>query len=900
MTADWPALEKLLDAGDTAGALAVVRDLDDKQRRALAKPLQEYAKRWQAEDFELGSDERYRWYRTAPALMVAVAGGLAGASAVATWLARIGSSDDHHAVLEALRARPQAWREEVALRLAEVRRLAEMELRELAVAWVAETGVEPPATDGFAAAWVQTLRFARRPLVDALREDPLLPHAHRLLFEPDDMGRYLQDPRWSGFPAALVTLAGEGRLDRGVIFDGCLRRLLRGGTPTQLRAYLQIYQGLRVSVDEAAARTHDLIALLPDSVSTVAALAQAELRRIDEAGRLPAGALAEASGAALFRPEKKLAAAQLSWLEAVIKQNPDRAPGLLPEVTVAFGHPAPEVQQKAVALLARHAKHLDAQARAQAAEAADALPGDLRNRLAEVLGKDAPAGEAPDTAGPAAAQAGLAPRPPAPAGVPAPIGSPAELAEEVAALLEITGNGWSGRDVDPVALERTLAGLVALTHADRAGVAAALALVCGRWKIKPGLPERASLRISRECTPSVSELFKVVVGAAVGQGDPGRADGWAGKITVTDRLTAPLRVLMCRMLEIAAGLAAGPVPVLVATPTAATGHIDPAVLLARLEQAAAQGWQPWEYDLQQALLRLPREADPQVAVAARRLGTPAGERLAGWLDRGGLPDPALQRVEYERDDYNFERRRSPGGGWEKITVLEVVTVPLPAAPPVPDSLAGMLLNLPGPRQESSGWTEGWDWTACWPTVAPSHRDLIAAYLLRQWLRAYEGAGLPLLAEADGPVGPGISLAIAGGLGAGGEEARAATVDGMLILARRGQLDGTAVGTDLATLVNHGNRKLTRVVPRLRDAASAGARAPVWDAIAAALPPLLTAALDKPANGLADLVALGTEVAPADGTARPIPELAAYSGHKKGTRLAAEARRLHAHLTRAPA
>jgi hypothetical protein len=908
VTADWPSLEKLLDDGNTADVLAGVRDLDDKQRRALARPLEEYAKRWRAADPEVGSAERYRWYDTASALMVAVAGCLT-ASAAATWFPRAGSagvSDPAlEATLEATRGRPPAWREEVALRLAGLRGLPDGHVRELAVALVAEAGVEPPVTAAFALAWMWTVHGRRRPdrdtvrpLVDVLAEDPLLPDAHRLLFEPDEMGRHLQSWKWSDWPAALVTLAGDRRLDRGVILDACLRRLLRGGTPTQMRTYQQIYEGLGVSVDEAAARTGDLLSLLPDAPSTVAALAQAGLRRVEEAGRLPAEALAEACRAALFRPEKKVAAAQLSWLEAAIKQDPGRAPALLAEVTVAFGHPAPEVQQKAVALLARHSKLLDPEARAQAAAAADGLPSDLRDRLAGILGVQAPdvappGGQAsgqewPGPAGPAAepsgVRPGLPPPPFTPAAMPAPIGSPAELTEQVAAILEATEQrNWPPVPVDPVTLERTLAGLVALTHADSAGMAAALAPVCSRQEIEPGLP-RALPRFSPRSSPDASDLFRVIVGAAAGPGDPGRAAGWADDIASFGRLNAPLRVLMCRLLEIAIGLAVGPVPLLVATPTDVVGHLDPAALLTRVEQAAAEGWQPWENDLQQALLRLPREPAPRVTAAARRLGSPAGERLASWLDSGGLPDVAVRRVEYEELAYNDKLRTT-----ERITMLGLAVEPGSAVALAPGTLGGMLLDLPDPRLERPD--RGSQWAACWPAVAPWHRDLIAAYLRRAWRG---GAELPWLAETDGPAGPGISLVIAVGLGAEAEWSWAATVDGLLILARRGQLDGTAVGADIATLVTLGRLKLARVVPRLRDAAQAGARTQVWDAIAAALPPLLTAALDKPPTGLADLVALGTELAPP--AARPIPELAAYGAQKKGTRLAAEARRLHAHLT----
>lgn len=370
MSADWPELEKLIDAADASGVAAAVVNLDDMQRRALTGPLQEYAKRWLASNSTLDSDDgraMERRGRMAGALRVAGAGCLVPASAVATWLGWAEQYEPYlyqDTLLRVVRARPLAWRQDLARRLAHDAPV----VHGLAVVLVGETGVEPPATMDFALAWYRRVVSSRRGgserrrkewLADVLRDDPLLHEVPRLLFEPDDIGLHLSERSygWASWPSALAELTAEGRLDRAAILDACLGRLLRGGTASQLRAYRQIYQALQITLDEAAGRVRDLVTLLAGAPSPMALAAQADLRRLDKARRLATDALAEASRAALLRPEKKLAATQLSWLRTAIRQQPDRAAKLLPVLTVALGHARPEIQQKAVELLAKYRQH---------------------------------------------------------------------------------------------------------------------------------------------------------------------------------------------------------------------------------------------------------------------------------------------------------------------------------------------------------------------------------------------------------------------------------------------------------------------------------------------------------------------------------------------------------------
>ena len=77
-------------------------------------------------------------------------------------------------------------------------------------------------------------------------------------------------------------------------------------------------------------------------------------------------------------------------------------------------------------------------------------------------------------------------------------------------------------------------------------------------------------------------------------------------------------------------------------PTFATGHVDAAELVTRLEIIEAAGAKPLAADLQQALLRLRRDQDPQTAERAGRLSSPAGRLIARWLNEAPLADPAVE------------------------------------------------------------------------------------------------------------------------------------------------------------------------------------------------------------------------------------------------------------------
>jgi len=911
---DWPELEKLIRRHDATGVALAAAGLGPEQRRALVEPLRQYERQVRADPL--------RW-RERQVLAVAGAAVLPGASALAPWLARndasswdrsTGPTDATPVIMEVLRDRGVPWLADLTVRLADrlPRNGRDVRLWSLVSSLVAVTGIEPPLAEGYVTHWANDRWWEGERVAEDIRRDPRLAALVPRFFEIDAVAALFSGHPDTDWPSALTSLAAEGLVDRAMLIDCCLAGLQRSGRLSALRGLLAVHDALALDLAETAAHVRDYLPLLPAAHSTVAAAAQRQLRRLDEAGKLDPAALREASEAVLLRPEKTLVRSQLDWLGKAAVRDPERAAELTLAAAAAFSHDAADLQARALAVVLKHCDALDPAATAALAVAAAALPPDLRARAAAALG---PVQSASETSA-------LVPVPvpvlaaPAAAAMPPPVGSAEELAAEISALYAAIPDGH-----DPVSLERVLAGLVSCGAAGQAALAAALQPVLARYGwIQPGRP-----RLRAEEHQVIYGPLDLIVGAAVCPPE-GPANGrlpaypeYGGR----DRLPGPYAGLMARMYEIAVGVCYAPRPLLVSAPSTMTGLIEPGELLSRLQRAAAEGWEPWPLDLGQALLRLPRDPDPATAARAAGLGTPAGTALARRLTAGAA-DPEVTVA--PRSALLMRLPQSPGvivnrltaaqaaavqehQGGRRVTIADedVILATVRSSSPEPGR-AGDPCELAGDLPEPELWLEGarfYDnqmrgyaagWMSCWPMMLPAHRDVIAAHMVPLLLkRVGEGRGgggvLPALARADGPVGAGMHLALAYGLGARDQGDRTAAADALVILAARGQLDGEALGRQLGFLVARGTVSLTRVLPGLREVARAGALAPVWPLVAAMLPQILPPAVSQPPQRAAELIALGVEAAQAIRPAATLPCLAALAAGQGSSQLAVQARRL---------
>ncbi|MEV6810821.1 DUF6493 family protein [Micromonospora sp. NPDC051296] len=847
----------LVSKGSADPIAAALAGLPEERRREIGVELTAWFKK----------RDRETWWDsgTGTALAVAVVGCLPTAAQAAAILGRASVNLDGVRAAELVRGvaaeRGVTWLGDLAQRLAgRFNQETWVDRWQFVAALLHAEGAAPPTDDRSVQLWLNAVEFPDRfrrgrpvPVADRLRADPFLPAMLPRLFEVDGLGALMmfdvvyrdwENRERHALLTALARLAADGVVDRVLLLDGSIGRLLRGDRPGALRAFTTLLGLLQPTTTEIAARSTDYLRLLTDAPAPVATMAQQALRELPE---LELEAVLDASRQVLARPDKALVRGQLTWLDRLARQHRDRAAEIAEVIAVATEHPAVELRDRATTLAARHGF-----------EPAPAGPGPVVSRP---RGDDLPP-------------------PPAPQPVPAPITEVDELAEEVAALLGTPSPGTG--------LERILDGLVRLTASDSTGVADALGPIIERRHWSWG--HEHSYQPMCLCAVVVDLLRSVVdrhprrrsrweaLLAAVRRVDPARS---TPELATTDpRMPPPHRLLRARLAEIGIRFGEPGLAGLLSAPTSGNGALDPLALVERL--AALGEHTPWTWDLAQALLRLPADTDEAVAGKAAALGTPAGDRLAAWLRDGGLPQPVMRATPVNR------RARRSGYDWEFDQLPAQRSLVELRPPEGYHDRYGLLTADPAPiGMEHSGWAN------LWPSILPGHRGVVAAYVLPMVAATADmdqrdgTAVLPLLAEATGPGGVALDLAVAYGLGARHSADRVATLDALLALAAAGQLDATGTGERLGTLVAGGLVKLSRAVEPLRDAAAAGAPLTVWRLLAAALPTALTAP-----RGVPDLLTLATETATATGVRIEVPGLAEVAGRSGSSRLVTEARRLH--------
>ncbi|WP_432920675.1 DUF6493 family protein [Microbispora sp. CA-135349] len=858
-----PGLADSIRAGDADRTADLLERAGDEAKRPLAGHLRTFAAQ--------GGLGRGWWDGPphdpqAPALRAAAAACFDTAAEVADWLTRPslwlfeGHQDDARRIARLLRDRPARWRAELVRRLAEEhvwRDEADGGRAHRLSAWfpaarlAEEDGIEPPGDATFVLGWLYAVADRGGDVAD----ERLTRHLAGSLLRGRGLAARLRgagDPV-AAWAAAVARRAGDGVLERGALLEGCAGAFYDGET----RPFTDLYAALRPNPREIP--VGDLVRLVPTAPGPVVQLAVTELRRADAAGLLADELFAEATETLMFRPEKKHVRAALTWAEAGTRGRPGRTGAALRAVTAAFGSVHRDIAERAAAAASRLAARADEDGHAAVRAAADALPADLRDRLAPVFRLDAPPVPVPVAL----------PAPPVEGADPVPaVESPEELAE-----LVVTAR-------DPLTVERLLAGLVTLVHRDREAVRAVVEPVLrADW---PALfdAEPAALGIGgMDEDPRLLTVRAVL--AAVAPETARRFREGVRSYPPHEWDPVPDTLVVTRLREVVRALETAHVPVLLATPTVESGHIDPMTLVERMERLEAAGAEPLDADFQQALLRLPRTIPPAAAVRAGTLTSAAGWELAAWLRRGGLADPVSgHRVV-----------RLPLYEGSATVVTRVFPVVRPREEDLPDLVRRMCVVEPADAVNLA--SQRMDW---WPLLMPSHREVITAWILPRLpplvgSRRADLAPLHRLACGQGPVGGVTAAVLAHGLGCEDDGARGVAVDALLVHAARGDLDGGDLGGFLSVLAAADMVRLGRVVTALGDALAAGAHAQVWAAAARMLAELLPEGRERPRTGMTGLLGIAATAASLTGARSPIPRLAAVARRAGDGAFVREARRL---------
>lgn len=350
--------------------------------------------------------------------------------------------------------------------------------------------------------------------------------------------------------------------------------------------------------------------------------------------------------------------------------------------------------------------------------------------------------------------------------------------------------------------------------------------------------------------------------------------------------------LLHRYAELAEALRNGTLPpVLLATPTWMSGHLDPDALIDRLETCAAAGVEPPPADLAQALLRLPRGCHRAAADRAAKVDSEAARSAARWLAGDGMADPECGHVWRHMVGASMvEFGDGEPEHFAEVRLQPVLRVTTPTGHRLIDEV---LLRQP------------FDWTVdesggtlrAWPAMLPSHREVVAVnflpFLLHgrwgAWVAPTEITGLEI---AQGPMGESTAVILAFLL--------ADSVPGMiplvLSMAARGELPAEAIGRQLALVLRRTWRETRPAIAALTGLAEAGGHHELWRILCALLPGMLPGEGQRITVTHSELVAFAADVARWTGARGEIPVVAEFARSRRRSRFVHECGRLHAQLT----
>lgn len=614
-------------------------------------------------------------------------------------------------------------------------------------------------------------------------------------------------------PLIIAALVEVGYLSRAELVPAVVSRLVRGGTNAQVRPVLALAKELDLSPAEAGECAADLVALLDSRIAGVPAWAQRALHQADDAGKVDADLVLQAVERALMRDEKVLSMTAVKHLVKAHKKGRVSTDAALVALAEGFRHTRIEVAEAALREAAEWVPQASAEVREQVRGVGLGVEPALVSLAAQLLGMaDADAAdEVHDDVVDAPVADVVEP-------MPEPWMTPESVRQFFDAVI-LTGRTSPADLTDEVTRipwELGLAALVSVRYRDPAGVAAALADLDDppRWM------DQGIARLLLEAkNPKPRQARRGLLGRLLGLGE-----------AVVDSLNTSRSEFQEREWEVLQLIEKADVPALVSTPTHRDLSITPEVLLARLTEAATQGWGPGPHDLQWALLRLrlPHGQEAiECAAQADLLGTAAGSALAAWVREGGVPAPHTELV---RVDTHRGRPLDDGAGGHRLQArLHPRREPR-------TQLERELFAHDGVAHVRGTFQPIFANAAGFPGLAP---DVMAAHLLSggvagDWLVVpFEMAALTRASGLPGPA----SAALLVRLVTSDEQHNYPLAVDLLLAWPEGEWLEIA-GQILASAAAEGLIVAQRATAPLSDAVAAGAPSSVLTLVSAALPGLL--------------------------------------------------------------
>lgn len=695
--------------------------------------------------------------------------------------------------------------------------------------------------------------------VQALRASPDTEAMLLAVFDHRDVvlamaGRYASQADMDMAAEIVAELIADGTVDSATLAERAIAALSRGDSVGSQRLQTRLLKAAQPSPTVVRAQARVLGNLLASAAAPAASLAQDLLRQADTATQpLPDDLFVDTCQMAFSRKEKGLRDTQLRWAlgrSATAGTLPSAVNGL----TAALLCPDHGIQQEAAKAIGSAWPALDAVHRptllAQIEASQGVLDAGLYAALWSACTGSAEAAPTPERAPPP--RLGLQKQA---------FASVTELDHLPADVLQALQTYQLDRDA--LAYERAIWAAIDTLNGGRAGRAAA-------------------------------------IGAKLGHATPfGAGSSWR------DRVTHELSwVAHCRIAELQEALAKGEAQAFVSRPSWAHGAIAPEDLADRLATLAAQGSQALPVDLLVALLRT-ETTEPAAIARLRSIGSTQAQVAADFLAAGGTDQLTTRWLIAEGLDESTGWHPRHEAKWYRKGAGEVC-VALQKAPHPPAIDGAPLGWAEGFEAKGAPYTYEFDMVPDWITpLLPNNAEALAAMHLWGFRRAgleYDTDGgkvvavrLPLFTAAHGPAGPALHLAVFYAMSANDAPVRLAGSDGMIALLQQGRWQDALASDLLAECLRRGSVKPSRLAASLAQVREAGEFEAVW----ALLRRIIPVGLDLnplPAN-LADLLALGAEVASSLGAKTPIQAVSALVSSLKGkpNKLQLQAQRLHAVL-----
>jgi hypothetical protein len=245
--------------------------------------------------------------------------------------------------------RPARWTTALATALLDDRFVRWSVVRRL----VREQGVPRPDHPAYVLGMIRGLGGRDRTVLADLRADPdLLDQELWQLFEHVGGGEtsLANADRWGtdGWSSAVLTLATEGRLDRGRLLDRCLATLGRDLNHYAARWFYQLFDALEPTPAELDGRADALLPLLGVSAPNVVAWAFGRVTPLARSARWPPEVVVHALAPVLADRRKGLVRKVFRLLDRLVTDAPVIETEVCRLAITALAHPSVDIQQAAL------------------------------------------------------------------------------------------------------------------------------------------------------------------------------------------------------------------------------------------------------------------------------------------------------------------------------------------------------------------------------------------------------------------------------------------------------------------------------------------------------------------------------------------------------------------------